>query len=166
MSYSSSLSGFVIPIINSQPKSYLSSVNTNIFIESESKRTCEGKNDISRNLLIIGYNSEKYEEYEKEYKTMGSAETTHLFCDKSIYEAVQFGGSKQKKDTELVSDNFKYYTIDPICMNIRLCIFWFLWAMLIVVIIISILSHCCFISKICHNTEDIVIVNVTNTVSI
>lgn len=103
MSYSSSLSGFVIPIINGQPKSYLSNVSTNIFIESESKRTCEGRNDNSRNLLISGYNSEKYEEYEKEYKTMGSAETTHLFCDKSIYEAVQFGGSKQKKDTGLTS---------------------------------------------------------------
>lgn len=34
---------------------------------------------------------------------MGSAETTHLFCDKSIYEAVQFGESKQKKDTGLTS---------------------------------------------------------------
>lgn len=102
MSYSSSLSGFVIPIINSQPK-YLSSVNTNIFIESESKRTCEGRNDNSRNLLITRYNSEKYEEYEKEYKTMGSAETTYLFCDKSIYEGVQFGGSEQKKDTGLTS---------------------------------------------------------------
>ncbi|XP_012150103.1 uncharacterized protein LOC100876958 [Megachile rotundata] len=89
-------------------------------------------------------------------------EYTRLLYGKSIYEAIQINGSNGKqKDPESVNDNFRYYTIEPIWMNIRLCIFWFLWVLLIVVLLASILSYCCLQIQTCTNLGKIITLNAT-----
>ncbi|XP_076166088.1 uncharacterized protein LOC143146022 isoform X2 [Ptiloglossa arizonensis] len=95
---------------------------------------------------------------------MESKETTHLLCGKSIFETIRNNRSNEKQeDAESINDDFRYYTVDPSWMNVRLCIFWFLWAMLIVVFIISILSYCCFLWQTCTRSENIFILNATST---
>lgn len=67
--------------------------------------------------------------------------------------------------SEPMRNDFRYYAIDPSCMNIRICMFWFLWAMLIVVLVVSILSYCCVVPKMCDSFGKIITLNATNTVS-
>ena len=151
---------FITSIVNGQPKLRPTCVNINIPIISGSKRTCSGKSNDARNPLVGFWDSEEYQADQKEFITMESTATTHLSCGASVYEAVQFGGSKERlQDTGSASDNFRYYRIDPVSMNIRLCIFWFLWALLIVMIILSILFHCCFAWKPCYDAT----INITDT---
>ncbi|XP_076637606.1 LOW QUALITY PROTEIN: uncharacterized protein LOC143349880 [Colletes latitarsis] len=161
------LSCILTPIIDSQPKSCLAFVNTRKYLSSVvsvSKRTRNGKHDESRKPLVGHSDSKEHEQEERKHKTMESKETSRLFYGKSIYEAIQNTGSKERqKDSESVNDEFRYYTVDPSWMNVRLCIFWFLWAILIVVFVISILSYCCFLWQTCNKSEKLFILNATNT---
>ncbi|XP_003494781.1 uncharacterized protein LOC100742163 [Bombus impatiens] len=151
---------FITSIVNGQPKSCPTCVNINIPIISGSKRTCSGKSNDAKNPLVGFWHSEEYQADQKEFITMESTDTTHLPCRASTYEAIQIDGSNEKlQDTGSASDNFRYHRIDPMCMNIRLCIFWFLWALLIVMIILSILFHCCFAWKPCYDAT----INITDT---
>lgn len=166
MSRSSTLCEFVTPIINGQPTSRLVPVTARSPVVSlESKNARYGWNDELNNPLMSRCDSEEYEIIEMRQKRMESVETTHLLCGKSIYETIErFGGSrKSRKDTESDSNDFRQYTIDPICMNIRIFIFWFLWAMLIVVLVISVLSYCCLETKTCHNSKETITLNKTST---
>ncbi|CAL7951108.1 unnamed protein product [Xylocopa violacea] len=162
MSRSSLLFDFITPIINGESKSRLTSVDASISDGSGNKRSHHGKDNGARNLLARNHIAGEYEAKGKKYKTMEQEENIHLLCDRSIYEAIKFNGSKEKrKDAESMNDNLSYYAIDPVCMNVRLCIFWFLWVILIVVLIVSILSYCCFTWKMCHSPEEIILTNKT-----
>ncbi|CAK9822935.1 hypothetical protein ANTRET_LOCUS1366 [Anthophora retusa] len=168
MSRSSTLCEFVTPIINDQPTSRLVPVTARSPIVSlEIKNAQNGWNDELKKPLMSRCDSEEYEIIEMRQKRMESVETTRLLCGKSIYETIErFGGSRRsRKDTESGSNDFRQYTIDPICMNIRIFIFWFLWAMLIVVLVISVLSYCCLETKTCHSSKETITVNKTSTVS-
>lgn len=104
---------FITSIVNGQPKLRPTCVNINIPIISGSKRTCSGKSNDARNPLVGFWDSEEYQADQKEFITMESAATTHLSCGASVYEAVQFGGSKERlQDTGLTSlfTKWKIYT--------------------------------------------------------
>ncbi|XP_034177311.1 uncharacterized protein LOC117602880 [Osmia lignaria lignaria] len=91
-------------------------------------------------------------------------ENTRLLLSKSIYEAIRINGSRGRhKDAESINDDFKYYTIEPMWMNVRLCIFWFLWLLLIVVLIASIFFYCCLHTQTCSNLGKINSLNDTRT---
>ena len=166
MPRSSLLSRAVTQIVDGQPKSCHHFVNTSIPAVSGGKRARNGKNDESRRPLVGYTDSEVYEQQGKDYEIMGSEETTHLFCGKSFYEAIRINESKgRQKDTESINDDLRYSTVDPVWMNVRLCIFWFLWATLIVVIIGSILSYCCLLPQTCTNTEKVPNLNATPAVT-
>ncbi|XP_078034897.1 uncharacterized protein LOC144468945 [Augochlora pura] len=95
---------------------------------------------------------------------MEPKETTHLFCGKHVHEAIRINAFKQKQwDAESMSDDYPFYTVDPVWMNVRLFVFWFLWAMLIVVLVASILSYCCLSPQKGSTTEEIFILNTTST---
>ncbi|XP_076225939.1 uncharacterized protein LOC143174777 isoform X2 [Nomia melanderi] len=86
---------------------------------------------------------------------MESKETTHLFCGKPVYHAIRINGTKEKRwDAESMNDNLRYYTINPVWMNVRLFVFWFLWVMLIVVLIASVLSYCCLLPQTCTRSGE------------
>ncbi|XP_076751194.1 uncharacterized protein LOC143423618 [Xylocopa sonorina] len=162
MSRSSLLFDFITAIINGGSKSRLTSMDTSVSDVSGGKRSHCEKDNGARNLLARDQIAGEHEARGKKRKTMDPEETVHLLCDRSVYEAVRFNGSKEKrKYAESVNDNFSYYAIDPVCMNVRLCIFWFLWVILIAVLIISILSYCCFTWKVCHDPEEIINTNTT-----
>lgn len=69
--------------------------------------------------------------------------------------------------SESINTDFRYYyAIDPLWMNVRLCIFWFLWATLIIVLIISVLSYCCLLPQTCTSSQKVIVLNETNMVSV
>ncbi|XP_017793666.1 PREDICTED: uncharacterized protein LOC108575399 [Habropoda laboriosa] len=162
MSRSATLCEFVTPVINGQPKSCLVPVNACSSVVSLGKRIRNGKIDDLKYPLVGHCDSEECEIIEMEEKGMESTETTHLLCGKSIYETIgRFGGSTDSKRSTESASNFRHYAIDPICMNVRIFIFWFLWAMLIVVLLISVLSYCCIEQKTCLSSKEIISSNTT-----
>ncbi|CAK9808863.1 hypothetical protein ANTPLA_LOCUS5947 [Anthophora plagiata] len=169
MSRSSTLCEFVTPIINGQPTSRFVPVTARspVLLSLESKNTRNGWNDELKNPLVSRCDSGEYEIIEMRQKRMESVETTHLLCGKSIYKTFErFGGSREsREDTESASNDFRQYTIDPICMNIRIFVFWFLWAMLVVVLVISVLSYCCLETKTCRSSKEAITLNETSIVS-
>ncbi|XP_033327993.1 uncharacterized protein LOC117221286 [Megalopta genalis] len=96
---------------------------------------------------------------------MEPEETTRLFCGKHVHEAIRINACKQKQwGTESMRNDFPIYTVDPAWMNVRLFVFWFLWAMLIIVLVASVLSYCYLTpQKGTTTTDEIFILNTTNT---
>lgn len=56
-------------------------------------------------MMLVGFwHSEEYQADQKEFITMESADTTHLPCGASTYEAIQIDGSNERlQDTGLAS---------------------------------------------------------------
>lgn len=162
MSRATLLSGFVTPTINGETESRRGPVNESAIYAPVNEQT---RDDSSEYTLVDHYGGANKTARQEGYKIINmvleSGETTHLLCGKSMYEAVQLEGIKEK-DEESLNNNFTHYAIDPMCMNVRLCIFWLLWATLIVVLVVCILHHCCFPAKLNHYLGQTVSANRTH----
>ncbi|XP_076283458.1 uncharacterized protein LOC143210453 [Lasioglossum baleicum] len=93
---------------------------------------------------------------------MEPKETTRLFYGKHSLDAIRINGPKQQWDAESMNDDFRILAVDPAWMNVRLFVFWFLWAMLIIVLVASVLSYCCLLPLKCTRPEGIFLLNATS----